>query len=333
MVANNFSIYETYLLFIYFERIINMKKYVRFLSVIMVLLLFTSLCVISASAMRAPIRYGDVYCDTKNDPFAEAKINIIDATYVQRHVAQLSEIEEHYVEAADVDGDAYITVIDATYIQQYVAKIIDRFPAGYSYHIDKELTGITPDYMSGKAMVGVPVEFSIDGFAYPAPSTTQFYINGELIGTSTDDDPVFTYTFTETGVYNLYVTMVDKWGISAGSYSMPYEVVEKTTDSENIYIKNITYGPPHSLSPRLEVEVANAVGDCTYDFYIYNNYRLEEDKVIIMEQLQSTYNVMHTYYENFDYNEEYIFHVIATDSEGNKAEATYIFTYAPLPIG
>ncbi len=301
-----------------------MKKYAKFLSVITVLILMFSLFSIGASAARAPLCYGDVYGDSK--------INIIDATYVQRYVAQLYTIEEYHMEAADVDSDFSITVMDATIIQQYVAQIIDNFPAGYSYHYDKELTGITADFMSGKGKVGTPITFTVNGYAYPNPSKTYFYIDGELLTTKTGSSPQYTYVFDEPGIYNIYATMENKWGFSAGSYSISYEVVENTDDVK-IDIKNITYGPPHSVSPSFEVEVVNAVGECTFDFYIYERYPAGEEKVLVTQKLNTSENFIYTSYKDFKMGTQYIFHVIVTDSEQNTAESELPFMYNPLPIG
>ncbi len=301
-----------------------MKKHIRILSALMVLVLSLSLFCVSASAARAPLRYGDVYGDRK--------INILDATYVQRAVAQLYTIEENYLEAADVDSDFYITVIDATIIQQYVAQIIDEFPAGYSYHYDKELIGITADFMSGKGEVGTPITFTVNGYAHPDPSKTYFYIDGELLAIRTGSSPKYTYVFDEPGIYNIYATMENKWGFSAGYYNMTYEVVEKTDDIK-LDIKNITYGPPHSVSPSFEVEVTNAVGECTFDFYIYERYPAGEEEVLVTQKLNTSENFITTSYKDFKMGTQYIFHVIVTDSEQHTAESEFPFMYNPLPIG
>ncbi len=310
-----------------------MKKHVRILSALMVLLLSLSIFSITSSAARAPIRYGDVYWDTMNDPFAESKISILDATYVQRAVALLYTIDEYRMEAADVDGDASISVVDATIIQQYVAHIISEFPAGYSYHYDKELTGITPDYISGKAETNTVITFTVNGYAYPKPSKTRFTINGESITPMDDSGSRYAYVFDTPGIYRISVSLEDKWGVSAGSYSMSYEVVEKSEETK-LDIKNITYGPPHSVSPTFEVEVVNAVGECTYDFSIYERYPKGSDKpVLIKQKLNTTENRISTPYDEFDFGTQYILHVVVTDSAGNKAQTELPFMYKPLPIG
>ncbi|MBQ6625893.1 MAG: dockerin type I repeat-containing protein [Ruminococcus sp.] len=310
-----------------------MKKHVRILSALMVVLLSLSIFSIGASAARAPIRYGDVFDDNPDDPFTDSKINIMDATYVQRAVAFLYSIEETRVEAADVDSDASITVIDATIIQQFVAHIITEFPAGYSYHYDKELIGITPDFMSGKAQTGTVITFTVNGYAHPGPSKTDFTINGEGVAPIDENGRKYAYVFDTPGVYTISVSMEDKWGVSAGSYSMEYEVVAKTEEAK-LDIKNITYGPAHSISPVFEIEVSNAVGECTFDYRIYERFTQDSDKpVLVKEKLNTTENYVSTPYDEFEYGKQYVLHVTVTDSEGNKAQTELPFMYNPLPIG
>ncbi len=51
-------------------------------------------------------------------------VTIMDATTVQRHVAQLTTIAENRIPYSDVDGDGNITVMDATMIQRFIAQLI-----------------------------------------------------------------------------------------------------------------------------------------------------------------------------------------------------------------
>ncbi|MDO4418939.1 MAG: starch-binding protein, partial [Ruminococcus sp.] len=72
------------------------------------------------TAPKAEYLYGDADLD--------GKINIKDATTVQKYAAKLLELDETAFVQADVNGDTKVNVKDATAIQKYVAKLITVFP-------------------------------------------------------------------------------------------------------------------------------------------------------------------------------------------------------------
>lgn len=61
------------------------------------------------------------------DVDGDGEVAIMDATMVQRHMAQKDTLEGDALLAADTDGDGEIAIIDATFIQRFVANIIDEF--------------------------------------------------------------------------------------------------------------------------------------------------------------------------------------------------------------
>ena len=67
-----------------------------------------------------PVVYGDV---DKN-----GKVEVTDATVLQRAVARIGTLDDEQKIRADVDGDTEVTVMDATLIQKKSAQIIDKFP-------------------------------------------------------------------------------------------------------------------------------------------------------------------------------------------------------------
>jgi len=56
------------------------------------------------------------------------KINVKDATTVQKHTAKMLTLEDKALTQADVTGDGKVNIKDATSIQKYVAKLITVFP-------------------------------------------------------------------------------------------------------------------------------------------------------------------------------------------------------------
>ena len=68
-----------------------------------------------------PVLYGDA--DDDGD------ISVLDVTYIQRFIADISLPSPLNERNADVDGDDEVSIIDATYIQRWIAGIIEKFPA------------------------------------------------------------------------------------------------------------------------------------------------------------------------------------------------------------
>ena len=84
--------------------------------IIAIVILLSSIPVV----FGATYSYGDIDCN--------GKIDVIDATTVQRFIAKIINMGFDSVESADVDGDGKVSVMDCTSIQQYVAKVIGCFP-------------------------------------------------------------------------------------------------------------------------------------------------------------------------------------------------------------
>lgn len=65
--------------------------------------------------------YSDIQLRRIGDADADRKISILDATAIQKHLAQISRLGQDSLEVADVDDDQVVSVLDATYIQKYLA--------------------------------------------------------------------------------------------------------------------------------------------------------------------------------------------------------------------
>ena len=65
-------------------------------------------------------KYGDV---DNNDT-----VNIFDATEIQNHIAEITQLSDDALVLADVDDNGSITIMDVTTIQCYIAEIIPSFP-------------------------------------------------------------------------------------------------------------------------------------------------------------------------------------------------------------
>ena len=54
----------------------------------------------------------------------DGNITIMDATMIQRHIAQLTTITDDRIVCADTDKDGKVTILDATKIQRFIAQLI-----------------------------------------------------------------------------------------------------------------------------------------------------------------------------------------------------------------
>lgn len=64
------------------------------------------------------------------DADLNGKVNIKDATAIQKHLASLSTLSDEACAVSDTDGSGKINVKDATAIQKFVADIETEFPIG-----------------------------------------------------------------------------------------------------------------------------------------------------------------------------------------------------------
>lgn len=53
----------------------------------------------------------------------DGKVNVFDATYIQRHIAKLETLSDAALEVADFDGNGIVNIFDATAIQMYISKL------------------------------------------------------------------------------------------------------------------------------------------------------------------------------------------------------------------
>lgn len=219
-----------------------MKKNIRLklISTVLVVTLFCALFSVSAGATPdiLPVVYGDVNCD--------GSIEIIDATLIQRALANLNTLNPISLEAADYDRDGKMTILDATWIQRKLARfeIPENYGGKFSYI--SRANNFYANYGSGKAMVGTPVVFTAEGgynTYYPSVPSTFYapkykYIisrwskdtnkNIILAESEWSEEPTFTYTFQEAGNYTIEAMIKDRFD-NESSYSCQYKVVEPYT--------------------------------------------------------------------------------------------------------
>ncbi len=189
----------------------KVKKLVASLLSILLVVLFSTL---NVSAALWVWQGGDVD--------GEGEITVKDATMIQKHIASIIDFDKEQKVIADVDGDKNVTVKDVTMIQKRCAGIIDTFPVERVPY-NTEINSFNADFDSGRAMVGVPVEFMV--LIYNEVGITyEYFINGETVSEPTSDNS-FTYTFDEAGVYTVKVEATTVFG-DMDSATFDYVVVD-----------------------------------------------------------------------------------------------------------
>lgn len=129
----------------------------RFSILVLVLALVIVCIPISANASsNSTVMYGNI--DYKND----YEVDVSDVTLIQRFLIQAIAFDEIQMESADYDHNGDVTLLDATYIQRSLSSICVPDGFGGKFHLKPSVSLLYANYESGKAMVGVPVTFTVD---------------------------------------------------------------------------------------------------------------------------------------------------------------------------
>ncbi len=296
-----------------------MKKNIRILSMIMALMLIVSTSIISASAALAPARIGDV---DDND-----EISILDATYVQRHIAKLQELEQFACFVGDVDNNLKLTILDATLIQQFVAQKISEFPAGNWATIDLFSEALVSDY-NFCAPVGTPVTFTAIATGYAKPFVYEFYINDEVVQEFSEQNTCV-YTFDKSGTYEVKVSVRNRAGLEHGEV-MRFTVNDAPA-TNNLYISSLYHKGFYDSYTTFEAVAKNGTEPYEYEFDIC---KLTKDEPVYGESIESQrYSQSNTFTlsKRLEDYSEYIVYATVRDANGNTDTKSITFTYMTPP--
>ncbi|MBQ8860601.1 MAG: dockerin type I repeat-containing protein [Ruminococcus sp.] len=248
-----------------------------------------SCCTLSANAYIIYGEYGDVDRDLD--------VDIFDATYLQRYLAGLESVVDDAYEACDVDADGNISVIDATFIQRYLARMISGFPAGGGYEVYDIIYDIMVDCDSGKAMVGIPVDFIVYGLVQPGPATIKLLVDdvcvAEDVQTGSDIfDHRISYTFEQAGTYDVKVCLYDKIGKSEQILPIKdYVVVEQPLDKTKPIVTSVIANTSITWTPEFTARAVFGTAPYEYKFVLINNGEIvqtqefSEDNTFLVEEL------------------------------------------------
>lgn len=234
-----------------------MKKTVS----VMIAVLLIAMSAVSAFAVPAPWYMGDANSDGNFD--------ITDATAIQKYAAGIIIPKKLQVDLSDVDGDGEITVKDASLVQKVIAGTVKRSEIkGSDISTYMLFHDFRADFDSGKAMVGMPVTFTVDVETPAEPLTYEFYIDGVLVGERSTEN-TFTYTFESAGTYDIRAVAYNKYDESESNEMGEYRVVEAYF-SETPVISSLHLSYRHNFVYGRELEmsaIANAVfGKAPYEY-------------------------------------------------------------------
>jgi GH25 family lysozyme M1 (1,4-beta-N-acetylmuramidase) len=119
----------------------NIKKFIKKFAVLALLSSVTLMSVISANASSLDINQ-------------DGTVDIIDATDIQKVLANLTPAPDNFNELADVDGDGSVDISDATYIQKYLAGMLEvkptqpsvAYPSSLKFDTESLTLGIGEEY-------------------------------------------------------------------------------------------------------------------------------------------------------------------------------------------
>ena len=105
-------------------------------------------------------------------------VSILDATMMQRHIADVKPLSAKGVLAADIDGDGEVSIIDVTWLQRYLAGF------NVSYKIEQYIDGPGPDsteptIAQPTTYVEIPTDPVIEPTDAPVPGQVTIYFRND----------------------------------------------------------------------------------------------------------------------------------------------------------
>ncbi|MBQ8572802.1 MAG: starch-binding protein [Ruminococcus sp.] len=205
------------------------------------------------------------------DAEMDKKVNIKDATAIQKYAAHLLEFDEDNFLCADCNNDSKVNVKDATWVQKYLAKIECPYPIGKEITYSESET--TPPITSTEVTetTTVPVTETAE------PSEVLTTANVTSISTdATESTPAESTTVGETP-----------------ATSITTDPIEPTTESEPQTMPSYN---PVKPDTNITIYFSNNVGWSEVNAYLYN-----EEKQI---ELKSWPGAAMTYLTTNDYGEK-----------------------------
>ena len=190
-------------------------KTTRFLSILLAVLMVLSMMTVAVSAYTVPDGFavaetpgldetgidGELYGLIGDADFND-KVNVKDATTIQKSAASLLELDEIAKVLADVNFDTKVNVIDATNIQKWAADLDVDFPINHMIYVPELPTETTPAETES-----TPAETeSTPAETESTPAET------ETTPVETETTPAVTETTPVADTITVYFTDARGWG-------------------------------------------------------------------------------------------------------------------------
>ena len=300
-----------------------MKKNTKFISFILILILIVSIATSSVSAALPPLVYGDTNCNG---------IDVMDATYVQRYVAQLEEHDPYRFIAGDVDGDSELSVFDATLIQKYLVGEIEKFPAGVEDNVYVEIVGIGFSYGPGVPTTKTPVIIKAHTAGGMGPFVYNFYVDNELIAKNTTEDTI-TYTFKSAGYHEVSCTVTNRAGVCASKYT-DIVVGDSLTPDGSLVLLYIYHEPFYGNVGTFHIAAHGGKGEYMVSYTLYEGSYTTPGQYEFVEEIpyvpyKDNYKFTTDY--NFIPGKQYSLFVSVMDENGDVVSDVLEFDYMLPP--
>lgn len=191
------------------------------------------------------------------DANLDAKVNVKDATAIQKHIAQIAELSDDGLVCADCNSDIAVNIKDATWIQKFVAKV--ECPYDIGLEIKQPQVETTP------AVTTVPTTPATT--VQTIPTTTEVLVN---------TDPAETSTAEATTVADVTTEPTEPVTTTEALTTIVTEPQEPTTESEPVTTV-IAYSP---VKPDTNITIyfSNNVKWANVNAYFYNEEKQIEMK-------------------------------------------------------
>ncbi len=238
-----------------------MKKLV---SVLLTVALMLFVFVIPANANEIDYKFGDVNKDNT--------VDVMDATLISRHCANILELKHIEYALADFDNDDDVTVLDATSIQKYVANLIEhpRKSEYLEYYVEIEDINIKPNSGS-KLVTDKSILFTVEF--------------DDVYNTENDKNVCYEYTFkgiTDETYYEKYVRDLITYPHVGWSFENPgiYEIEVKVY--RKYYTGSYTFTKQFEVVPGFEFDEMR-FANYNHLGYYYGNFPEKPEGVTAIE--------------------------------------------------
>jgi hypothetical protein len=107
-----------------------MKEHKKTIAVILSVLLTLSMVIPTLAVSAADTDTSTAATLILGDADLDGSVTVLDATRVQRYLADMTTLSDEAKLAADADEDGDVTIMDATAIQRWLAEMDDGHPIG-----------------------------------------------------------------------------------------------------------------------------------------------------------------------------------------------------------